>query len=195
MYPVLKVAAILAAATILAGCEDLGFSDPKPIAPAPQQPQQARADYMRDLALQADSTTQNTSAVESALVWSRKCSELSQTVVQIQQEKHELEKDNHKLMAQVAKLQDQLTQTQTELGDANAMLVQMREEIENWKSNVLGFRKEMRQAQTAQINALKKVLELLGGEPVPVIAAPEPTTQPATDTTATTRKPNGETNS
>ena len=195
MYPVLKVAAILVAATILAGCDDLGFSDPKPVAPAPQQSKEAQADYMRDLALQVDSTTENTSAVQSALVWSRKCSELSQTVVQIQQEKHELEKNNHKLMGQVAKLQNQLAQTQTELGDANAMLVQMREEMDNWKSNVLGFRQEMRHAQAAQIDALKKVLELLGGEPVPVIAAPDPTTQPAKNTTTTTRKPNGETNS
>ena len=40
----------------------------------------------------------------------------------------------------------------------------MRVELNNWKTNVLGFREEMRQADTEQLKALLKVLTILGGE-------------------------------
>ena len=59
----------------------------------------------------------------------------------------------------------QLGQAESELGDANAMLLELRDELNKWKSNVLGFREEMLQAQTAQIEAMHKILVLIGGEP------------------------------
>ena len=37
-------------------------------------------------------------------------------------------------------------------------------ELNHWKSNILGFRGEMRDAASAQLEALLKVLEILGGE-------------------------------
>lgn len=53
------------------------------------------------------------------------------------------------------------------------MLIELRGELTKWKSNVLGFRQEIQTAQQAQLEALQKVLRLLGGE------VPEPTTRPA----------------
>ncbi len=38
--------------------------------------------------------------------------------------------------------------------------------LNNWKNDVLGFREEMRSAQTAQLQALMKILKALGGEPM-----------------------------
>jgi hypothetical protein len=43
-------------------------------------------------------------------------------------------------------------------------LIEMLSELNNWKNNILGFRGEMREAAKAQLEALLKVLEVLGGE-------------------------------
>jgi 5-enolpyruvylshikimate-3-phosphate synthase len=36
--------------------------------------------------------------------------------------------------------------------------------LNNWKMNILGYRDEMRDAETAQLEALLKILKALGGE-------------------------------
>ena len=43
----------------------------------------------------------------------------------------------------------------------------MRIELNNWKTDVLGFREEMRDAEIEQLRALLKILEILGGEVKP----------------------------
>lgn len=40
----------------------------------------------------------------------------------------------------------------------------MKIELNGWKSNILGFRDEMRNADKAQLQALMRILEALGGE-------------------------------
>ena len=40
----------------------------------------------------------------------------------------------------------------------------MRIELNNWKIDILGFRDEIRDAETAQLEALLKILKVLGGE-------------------------------
>ena len=51
-----------------------------------------------------------------------------------------------------------------ELAEANNLLVEMDKNLDNWRKDVLGFREEMRQADAAQIEALQKILSLLGAE-------------------------------
>jgi len=67
-------------------------------------------------------------------------------------------------LQQIAALEAKLKQTQKELGEANELLIEMLTELNTWKSNILGFRGEMRDAAKAQLEALLKVLEILGGE-------------------------------
>jgi len=43
-------------------------------------------------------------------------------------------------------------------------MIEMRIELNNWKTNILGFREEMRDADTAQLQALLRILNILGGE-------------------------------
>ena len=43
-------------------------------------------------------------------------------------------------------------------------MLQTRIELNNWKNDVLGFRGEMQDAQKAQLEALLKILKLMGGE-------------------------------
>jgi septal ring factor EnvC (AmiA/AmiB activator) len=55
-------------------------------------------------------------------------------------------------------------QLNRELTDANNMLVELRKELDRWRANVLGFRQEMREAQQTQLEALAKIMKMLGGE-------------------------------
>ena len=57
--------------------------------------------------------------------------------------------------------------------EANEFLGQMHLELNKWKTDVLGFRQEMRHAQQVQIEALGKILRVLGAEPVDTSNAPE----------------------
>jgi outer membrane murein-binding lipoprotein Lpp len=134
-------------------------------------------DYLSQLAVKSEGPDgKSASAVESAIAWSEKYSKVAEDLVKIQQEKHDLEDKNQKLVAQVTKLQNDQDAAQKELTEANQLLLEMRKDLEKWKTDVIGFRDEMRSANKAQLEATKKVIVLLGGE-VPASAAA--TTQPA----------------
>jgi len=161
----------LCVAILLGGCWGRTVENPAPPPPATD----GEAEYLRQTAIEPEAEGQTEDAVESALLWSEKYSQAVERLIRTQQENHALQEANRKLRAEAEKLQGDLTQAKKELGDANAMLVDMRRELENWKTNVLGFRDEMRDAQRAQLDALIRVLKLLGGAEVA-----EPTSQPAT---------------
>ena len=118
-------------------------------------------------------------AVESALSWANKYAQSMQTVTDLQRESRDQLKETQTLQQQNVKLQDELVAAQKELKDANALLIEMRQELTKWKADVLGFRSEMKEAQQAQLAMLTRVLKVLGSE-----AAPAPTSQPATEPTS-----------
>ena len=107
---------------------------------------------------------QGRTAVESAIELSQKYAELSDQAAALREKIQALTTENTQLKEQVASLETKLKQTQKELTEANDMLIQMLTELNNWKSNILGFRNEMRDAAKAELEALLKVLELLGGQ-------------------------------
>jgi chromosome segregation ATPase len=111
-----------------------------------------------------DTPLEGRTAVESAIELSEKYAKLSDQNAALRQENQRLGTDNESLRQQVASLETRLKQTQKELGEANDLLIEMLTELNNWKSNILGFRGEMRQAAQAQLEALLKVLEILGGQ-------------------------------
>jgi hypothetical protein len=47
----------------------------------------------------------------------------------------------------------------------------MRIELNNWKTNILGFRDEMRDADKTQLQALLRILKALGGEVNPEVSS------------------------
>jgi len=103
-------------------------------------------------------------AVESAIELSQKYASLSDQTVVLREENQRLKTENENLRQQVAGLEARLKQTQKELSEANDLLIEMLTELNTWKSNILGFRGEMRDAAKAQLEALLKVLEILGGK-------------------------------
>jgi chromosome segregation ATPase len=111
-----------------------------------------------------DNPLEGRTAVESAIELSEKYAKLSDQSVVLRQENQRLTTENESLRQQVTGLDAKLKQTQKELTEANNLLIEMLTELNHWKSNILGFRGEMRDAAKAQLEALLKVLEILGGE-------------------------------
>lgn len=111
-----------------------------------------------------DTPLEGRTAVESAIELSEKYARLSDQTIALREENQRLTADNEALLQQIATLEARLKQTQKELGEANELLIEMLTELNNWKTNILGFRGEMRDAAKAQLEALLKVLEILGGE-------------------------------
>jgi seryl-tRNA synthetase len=111
-----------------------------------------------------DTPLQGRTPVQSAIELSEKYAQLSDQAVALREENQRLKTENDTLKQQMTDLQAKLTQTQKELGEANDLLIQTLAELNAWKNNILGFRSEMRDAAKAELEALLKVLEILGGQ-------------------------------
>jgi len=103
-------------------------------------------------------------AVESAIALSDKYAKLSDEASALRQQTQTLTSENQRLKDDMQTCRSRLEQTQKELNDTNDLIVEMRVELNNWKNDVLGFRGEMRDAEKAQLEALFKILKLMGGE-------------------------------
>ncbi len=123
------------------------------------------------------SARQGPTAVESAIELSDKYAKLSEQAASLRQQNQNFTTENQKLKDDLQSCRSQLAQAQKDLHQANDLLTETRVELNNWKENVLGFRDEMRDAEKAQLEALLKVLKLLGAEPAaantPAKTAPE----------------------
>ena len=108
--------------------------------------------------------TQGRTAVESAIELSEKYAKLSDQTVALRERNQSLLAENTDLKKRVSELESKLMQTQKELNEANDLLIEMLTELNNWKGDVLGFRNEMREASKAQLEALLRILETLGGQ-------------------------------
>jgi len=102
--------------------------------------------------------------VESAMELSEKYANLSDEVAALRGENQEFIAENSYLKEQLAICEAQLQQAQKELNETNDLLIEMRIELNNWKADILGFRGEMRDAEKTQLEALLKILNILGGE-------------------------------
>jgi len=133
-----------------------------------------------------DAATGNPSPVESAMELSAKYVKLVEEMTALKADNQRLTGENQLLKDQLAPCRNNLTQTDKELAEANDLLVEMRIELNNWKSNILGFRNEMRNAENAQLDALVKILEVLGGQ----AKADSPLELGANSMTTATQDPN-----
>jgi hypothetical protein len=111
-----------------------------------------------------ESAPQSPTAVESAIELSEKYAALSETVAAMRQENKNIVTRNNELEAQAVVVDGQFQQTKKELAEANDLLIEMRIELNNWKTDIIGFRDEMRDAETAQLETLFRILKVLGGQ-------------------------------
>ena len=111
-----------------------------------------------------ESTPQNPTVVESAIELSEKYATLSEEALRLKQQNEDIVARNKQLDARALTLESQLQQARKELAEANDLLIEMRIELNNWKTDILGFRDEMRAAETAQLETLFRILKVLGGQ-------------------------------
>lgn len=102
--------------------------------------------------------------IESAVALSDKYAQLTAKAADMRDTNQELSQENEQLMLQLADLTAKLKQAQSELANSNGLLMDLMGELSVWKQEILGFRHEMRKADNAQLEALLKILEGLGGE-------------------------------
>ena len=127
-----------------------------------------------------EAAPQKPTVVESAMELSQKHAMLSEEAAELRRRNKELAASNQQLKEQVVAIEAKLQQAQKELNEANDILIAMRIELNNWKLNILGFRDEMRDAEKAQLEALLKILKVLGGEVKPKSAVNDDGTNSAT---------------
>ncbi|MCY2932037.1 MAG: hypothetical protein NTV86_21595 [Planctomycetota bacterium] len=109
-------------------------------------------------------------AVDKALDWAQKYMEVSAKLTASEKENRALTEKSQALQQQLDTNKAQLAAAQKELNEANAMLKELETRLTKWQENVLGYRQEMREAQKAQMEAMARVIKLLGGE-VPAAGA------------------------
>jgi chromosome segregation ATPase len=163
--------------TILTGCklvdEPIGIEVTRR-----RQPQMTPSPAATDESVErrfTETETESTDAVQSALMWSQRYDELLTNTEKLRETKNTLSVENADLRYKLAEMKTELDQTKAELAQANDFLHEMQMELTKWKSDVLGFRDEMRKAQAAQLEALQRVLRVLGAE---FVESTEPQTQP-----------------
>ena len=94
-----------------------------------------------------DAAPKEQTAVDSAIKLAQEHAELSEKTAVLQQKNHDFFIENQQLKDRIAALEPQLNQAKKELAEANDLLIEMRIELNNWKTNILGFRDEMRDAE------------------------------------------------
>ncbi len=173
----------LSGSLMLGGCDwsTANFTGPEVAAEPPQASGQA---YLDKTAIRDETGAQTDNAVDAAMEWAKKYAEASSKRDQLLQENRQLRQKQLTSQQQITKLQLELDRAERELTQANSMLLEMKTELEKWKTSVLGFRDEMRQSQKAQLDTLVRILTLIGGE----VVENAPTTQPAMQTSGAEEK-------
>jgi hypothetical protein len=167
-----KIIALLTFGLVLSGCglmnERVVYVDSTGtvVSPVEAEPQRVIEPTQQDMQRRFDARPDEGSAVQNAVIWAQKYEELSVRNNELREQNNKLYLENHRLQREVEKLKLQLEQAKKDLDEANEFLQQMHLELTKWKSDVLGFRDEIRTSQKAQVEALNKILSVLGAEPV-----------------------------
>jgi chromosome segregation ATPase len=129
-----------------------------------KNPPRADTTYLQAETVAMENDAERRGAVDQALDWADKYAKAAQNLVYANQRIQELEAEKAELAKQQVALKKEMEQYKKELQDAHAMLDEMKKDLNDWRENVLGYRKEIMASQAAQLKALQKILELLGGE-------------------------------
>jgi len=151
---------ILSALTfLLAGCPAL--QEPVEVVLKPGSNQQQSNTISKRF---QDTASNGRTAVDSAVDLAKKNTEIFEQMMILKQKNQELIAENSRLKAQIAVLEPELEQAKKELNEANDLLIDMTTELNNWKTDILGYREEMRDAYTAQMEILLKIAQAMGAE-------------------------------
>lgn len=164
LFTILIIISAISVSIFVSGCTDTRLSTMDIKLPQRQASAQnpANANNMSAQKFHQGSYSNEPAATDPALL--EKVSKLQEDLIAEQQKNSELIRVNTSLEERFKSSEDKLAQSEKELNEANDLLVKMRIELANWKTDVLGFREEMREANIAQLEALYKVLTILGAD-------------------------------
>lgn len=153
-------------AVSVCGCSKMGwFSGSRSSQGAAGDSTAGGAEHRSALEKRFNETSANDpTMVESALDLSKKYALLAEQSAVMKQENQRYSVENRSMKEKISSLETELKQTKKELLESNGLIVDMRVELNNWKNNILGFRDEIRQADSEQLKALLEILKILGGE-------------------------------
>ena len=158
---------ILSALTLLlAGCPGLQKSGDDTLSPDSAIPQQNSSTSKRF----QDVTPGGQTVVDSAITLAKKYAEISEEKTVLQQKNQELVAENGRLKNRITVLEPELEQAKKHLSDADDLLIEMRIELNNWQTDILGYRDEIRESLTVQGKLLLKMAEVLGAEIEPELS-------------------------
>jgi chromosome segregation ATPase len=157
---IISLEILLVSIFLLSGCSSPQKPADLAVEPVPIEAQQSDSVAMRF----QDSGSESPTVVESAMKLSGQYARLTREAAELRQQNEDLAAKNQQLNEQVSSLDAQLQQAHKELAEANSLLIDMRVELNNWKADILGFRNEMRDAETAQLETLLRILKVLGGQ-------------------------------
>ena len=175
-----NVATVVLVLAVAAGGCSSGFMGDKP---EPIMETAEQTPYLEKAAVVERTESTTPTAIENALEWSQKYARSVEDLSRQQEANRKLADEKRQLAEQIAAARAELTRAQKELQEANDLLITVRQENERWKADVLGHRAEILLAHKTEMDALVKVLRLLGGEFTQ--PTPQPQTQPATTSTNT----------
>ena len=147
--------------SILTGCQPL--QEPLDVTVPPPTPQQNNAISKRF----QDVAPNGQTAVDSAIELSHRYAKLSEEMTELKGKNQGLITENDQIKGQLAVLEPELKQAKKELEETNDFLIKMQIELNNWKTDILGYREEMRDASTAQMEILLKIAQAMGAEIIP----------------------------
>lgn len=165
MKSILTISVVLLAGALMTGC-DMNFKSygsPEILTRNQQPPVTDNANYLEDLVDDQHTSKDDNTAVDIAARLSEKYGQAVERLNELQVKHQTLSNKDRNSQVQIAKLTADVARAEKELTEANAMLLEMREDLAKWKKDVLSFRSEMRQSQKAVIEGVTKLHVLISG--------------------------------
>lgn len=153
---------LITASLMLSACENVQQNtiDTAPIeqqAQSQSQPQPVEANRFQNA---PDEPT----AIDKLIKLAQEKADLSEKYIEQLKSNNKVSNENAQLRQVNKQLTAELEQTKTELNQTNKLLIEMRAELDQWKSKILEFHNESRNTDKAQLEALFKILQLIGGQ-------------------------------
>lgn len=161
------ISALVLVIIVLSGCS---INVPEEI--VPEQFHNTNAGANTSGAQANDSRNRFTTSVEEdisfeeARNWAEKYKELKEQNEHLKKLNSELAVDNKRVMQRFDAMKTNLEIAEDELSAANEMLIEQRKELNDWKTNVLGYQEKNDYVHKEQLKAMVKILKLLGAEHV-----------------------------
>lgn len=168
----------MAVIVMLAGCRMTEERIIPLVTPQPEAPKEAPAMVVTQDSASlerrfTDPLETRTDPTQLMTMWAQRYEESSRQNEQLRDNSSKLVLENARLMQENEKLKLELQECRRDMEQSNTLLEQAHVELSKWKTDVLGFREEIRQAQAAQLSALTKILRVLGAES-PLTETPAP---------------------